>query len=560
MSSQYVKFPSRQAGPFTANQNLMDFELPDNNACYDLSRSFINIMCDVAVVDANGVQVPGVQNVVPRFADSEFAFNNVALVRNASMTARRGGKLEDLREIGLYRNTLSAYRKSKSGKESSEYGSLYSFTDASGFTTSQARRLEYFGSVASEAVEFPIQIPLSDIFELGRLPEYHASKWGQTRLHIEAYLSKLRFEHKNLAIPCKPDLANAKILTSVDALHINNTRPEYYNDLENRKFVVYSVRTNTLKEAIIDTVESDTNKIRFTFNIDVSDATDADDRFIVLNTKQAYRGTLSNGRTDITTDILPYDLEKLGVWVGQRIQVCKNQEAVSAPVTISSISLNNNNQVVITLASALATPAFTDADVLSLFPEFLPPLTATANFGDRCIPTFPSAEITLKVVTNPGPAPERLQYMTITTEQFTSGTPIENFERMFQLEPSCINFYCMFPSQDYEYSLDEPEITSVRFRLDNQDLTDRDYELHKVLYNDRLNMLLLNSGYAVKNIRGTIYDCNNITDTILKNGEQVVVLGNPTPITNNEKLLQVNVTGTTGVTQLNLYKQVLRTV
>ena len=119
-SSQYVKYPSRQAGPFSSNQNLIDYELPDTNAVYDLSKSFINIMCSVEI---DGTNVDDVYNVVPKYGDSEYAFNNVALVRNASMTARRAGKIEDLREIGLYRNTLSAIRKGKSSKESNEFAS-----------------------------------------------------------------------------------------------------------------------------------------------------------------------------------------------------------------------------------------------------------------------------------------------------------------------------------------------------------------------------------------------------------------------------------------------------
>lgn len=559
MSSQYVKYPSRQAGPFTSNQNLMDFELPDSSACYDLSKSFINIMCNVDVVDAAGAQVAGVQNVVPKFGNSLYAFNNVALIRNATMSARRAGKLEDLREIGLYRNTLMAYRKGKSGKESSEYGSLFNFFDVNSFKSSPARRLNYVGAVDSEAVEFPIQLPLSDIFEVGRLPEYHVSKWGQTRIHLEAYLSKLKFEHLSLAVVCDSGLADKKIITSVDALHINNVRPKYYDDLVGRKLVVLSMRTGKYFESKLNSVDNDTNKVIFRFATDVSDATAAADTFVILNSLGATSGVVGNGRTEITTNNTPDTLDDLGLWVGQRVRVCKNQEAASAVVAIEKIEFDANGDAVITLESALATPAFADADDVSVFPEFIGPLTETASFGDRCSVTFPSAEITLKVVSNPGPAPERLQYMTITTEQFTSGNAITNFERMFQLEPGCMNFYCMFPSADYDYSLDGPGITAARFRLDNHDLTDRDYELHKLLYNDRLSMLMLNSGYAVKDIRGTIYNSDELLQPFIKSA-RATVLGNPTPITPNEKLLQVNLTGTTGVTQMNIYKQVLRTV
>ena len=147
--------------------------------------------------------------------------------------------------------------------------------------------------------------------------------------------------------------------------------------------------------------------------------------------------------------------------------------------------------------------------------------------------------------------------MTITTEQFTSGTAITNFERMFQLEPEAMNFYVMFPNASYHYSQDEPGITDVRFRLDNKDLTDRNYAIHKVLYNDRLNMLMLNSGYAVKDIRGILYN-NDKLENKAQSTTRATVLGNPVPITQREKLLQINIDSTTGIEQMNVYKQVLR--
>ena len=72
-------------------------------------------------------------------------------------------------------------------------------------------------------------------------------------------------------------------------------------------------------------------------------------------------------------------------------------------------------------------------------------------------------------------------------------------------------------------------------------------------------MLMMNSGYAVKSIRGTIYKKDEPIHTN-NNTQKVTVLGNPCPLTQNEKLLQINIVGSTGVQKMNLYKQVLRTI
>jgi len=560
-NSQYVKFPSRQAGPFTSNQNLIDFEMPDNNGVYDLTKSFINIMCSVETPNNAGIC-----NVVPKFGKSKYAFNNVALVRNATMTARKAGKIEDLREIGLYRNTLSAIRKGKSNKESIEYGSLLNFYDKNGFKSSQARILNYIGSDESYNVEFPIQFPLSEIFETGRLSEYHISKWGQTRIHLEAYLEKLKFEHLNLAMPCYEITGNKKQLRTSDPEAINDKIPKYYKDLIGRDLMVYDVADDKIIQSKLTNVTRETsvaylNTLIFTFANDVNRDTGSLDSYIILNSNNYNKGTLGNTRTDITLDLSPDELESSGFWVSQKITVFKNQQKSSQykEKVITSLDYDNNGNLVLTLDSELDATNFADADDVFIFPAQIKPDNETANFSDKVSVSFPSAEITLKVVTNPGPAPERLQYMSITTEQFTSGNAIENFERMFQLEPNAMNFYVMFPDADYLYSQNDPGVNSIRFRLDNKDLTDRNYDVHKLLYNDRLNMLMMNSGYAVKSLKGTIYNNENVINSQM-NTDKVTVLGNPCPLTQNEKLLQVNLGCSTGISKINLYKQVLKSI
>ena len=123
----------------------------------------------------------------------------------------------------------------------------------------------------------------------------------------------------------------------------------------------------------------------------------------------------------------------------------------------------------------------------------------------------------------------------------------------------------MFPDTTNNLNSRPNGLRSMRLRLNNQDLTDRSIIVRperSPLYYDRLSMTLLNSNIPLKCLNGVNFAMN---ETLLvnqnNNGEQLIVGGNPVPITNTEKLLQVNLEYTgTGLQQLNLYKQVLRSV
>lgn len=548
-SSQYIKYPSRQAGPFTVNQNLMDFEITDNNAVYDLSKSFINVMCKVDCSETTAQGHPGgIFNVKPIYGASNYAFNNIALVRNASMNCRKAGKVEDIREVGLFRNTLAAYRKGKSSKESNEYGSLYGFYDDNGYQQSPMRNINKYGTQLSTDVEAPIQIPLKDIFETGRLPEFHVSKWGQTRIHLETYLSKLSFEYNIFEIMNL--YGTKKSNTTFDTGNIGvSVLPDSLAQYKNKEVNVYSAGVATFLKITDIAINGNQDGILITFGANLPGPND--DPLFVVDKYYVSVGTWAADNSPFTTT-QKYDKKPdlLPNFVGEAVYVMNMTNPAGGnnlSTTITSSVMNADGTV--SYGFAANVPNATAGDVLVIKRREAGTITTT----------FPSAEIVLKVVSNPSPAPERLQYMTITTEQFTSGTAITNFERMFQLEPSAMNFFVMFPDADYCYSQDDADVSLVRFRLDNKDLTDRDYEVFKVLYNDRLNMLMLNSGYAMKNVSGTIYS-NYLLESDENNSDNVLVLGNPCPLTQNEKLLQVNIESTNGFQNMNIYKQVLRSI
>jgi len=459
-----IKLPSRQAGPFTAQQNLIDFDLPDTDV-YDLSKSFINVMCSVTTEFSSD----NVINVHPTYASNVNPFHNVTLVRDATMSARRAGKIEDLREIGVLRNTLKNYTSNKNMDESSMYGSLYSQQSIAGNRYSPARRIYKLGDQLSENLEFPIQFKLSDIYETGSLREWHTPKWGQTRLHLELRLGQLGFVH------------------------------DKYDD-------------------VAGTFET------------------------------------TDGNTVISDNVFANDPEKIQGHTNLRVSVVRAAGTVIRVITKIEVidSGVNKGKLKYTFNSTI-TGAVGDAATIK----------DNVNYGTVSV-SYPSAEIVLHALGKPGPAPDRLQYLTYTTEEFATATQIVNFQRMFELEPNCMNFMCLTPVDNNRIGNNsEAKIDSYRFSLNNKDLTDRDITLFTPLYHDRLSMTLLNSQYDIESINdGSPANSHRANTKYTTLEDRTTILGNPVPLTQQPKLLQINIDcdGTAGVDTLNIYKQVVKSI
>jgi len=135
---------------------------------------------------------------------------------------------------------------------------------------------------------------------------------------------------------------------------------------------------------------------------------------------------------------------------------------------------------------------------------------------------------------------------------------------MFELEPNCMNFMCLTPVDNNRIGNNsEAKIDSYRFSLNNKDLTDRDITLFTPLYHDRLSMTLLNSQYDIESINdGSPANSHRANTKYTTLEDRTTILGNPVPLTQQPKLLQINIDcdGTAGVDTLNIYKQVVKSI
>ena len=492
MTDMVVRFQSRQGGPFRSDQqpglnNLVDFDIPDD-AVWDLDNSWVNLYASVDTTTTGNLT--GVHNVRLRYnataggADTERSWYNVALVDNAHMTASNAGRLEDIRRVGILRQNLKEYTLSQSQKDGERFRSGRQNPDRTQLATSVVRELNKEGDIESQNVDAQLQIPLRDIFSLGSLSEYHANKWGKTRVHLELNTGLIQaFELTAAAARQNADQYDFDNFNGADIDSLDTTST--YTRLEDSPYWVGQVLTITTTGGTVF-------------------STDAKITNIVWNRTGANAGKLT-------------------------------------------LSLDWDGATPVGPSTGITADPVVASDVTTLFNQ---------------------AELVLQKVRNPGPAPDKLNYRTWTTEEFT-GTGQTNFSRMFQLEPEAVNVFLMFPTN--KVISQNNDLETYRLRLNNEDLIDRDVNPAFTgttgadpLHLDRLNMTFLNSGMPMVNFQQYNYNQNQKTLAAQTQGSvdnQLTLIGNPVPFTNREKNLQVNLSlSNNGLQRLNLYKQVVRAV
>lgn len=107
-------------------------------------------------------------------------------------------------------------------------------------------------------------------------------------------------------------------------------------------------------------------------------------------------------------------------------------------------------------------------------------------------------------------------------------------------------------------------IESSRVSIDNKLVTDRDVSDFTPLYYDALSKFYLNQGKSVENTTEKDYE-RNLTPNDDTNQDRGTVssltsVSAPLPITGGMKLVEFELNRAGGVNELNIYKQVIKTI
>jgi len=215
--NRLIKYQALQGGVFTANKNLVDFDIMDNTQ-HNLANSYVNLRGVVNTTDT-GPAPPykGVYNYNFRWTDgagavSEYKFPNEALIKNTRFTAEnQSAPLEDIRRSDVLRTHLCHFTKSDDDIFGQSYKDLCQVRTQGELTIGLGLDLVKEGNRFSKNNDVSVQIPLNKFLELGNMENFPTPKLGKCRLHLELNIDKLQLVQV-LGDTMAADVGSAEIL------------------------------------------------------------------------------------------------------------------------------------------------------------------------------------------------------------------------------------------------------------------------------------------------------------------------------------------------------------
>lgn len=201
--NRVIKVPAVEGGNFTAQNNRVNFKL-SSGPNYDLRNAYLNLYTSVD----NALSETEFPNAICNFiwkyggANGEILLENEAFIKNANMRTTRKGYLEDLREIGKFKNTLSRYKMSSSEYSGNMYNNVFQEEDE--LTTLRGnihREFTKEGNKPSRNLTTPIRIPLKNIFNVANTPFLPSDKLGDIDVHFELDLENITPEKLTHLVP-----------------------------------------------------------------------------------------------------------------------------------------------------------------------------------------------------------------------------------------------------------------------------------------------------------------------------------------------------------------------
>jgi hypothetical protein len=183
-ADQFLRFRSRQTGPFTDTTNIIDLVVPSSSDVYDLSSSFALIYVKPTVTTVR--QVPGaVYQYTLGFRGSDSAISPSALVRHCRLSSSRQNRMDERRFNNRLAASLSELTVSRESKLSDAYKSTYQVTSRAAIRGGPFTEIVGEGDRPSVEREVPLYIPLSQLTDIGRVERWPMAKSGELTLRLE---------------------------------------------------------------------------------------------------------------------------------------------------------------------------------------------------------------------------------------------------------------------------------------------------------------------------------------------------------------------------------------
>ena len=478
---KFIKIQSNQGAGFNSVKRLCDFDI-QAGPVYDLSESYVNLVCSVATNDngANGGQ--GVYEIKSTFDGKENVFPTVSFIKNAHLNSAKDGQICNVRKVDTLQSTLHQFTKSFQGIAGEEFHNPTNTISKQFTRNSIFRELHKEGTQESLSKDARIIIPLKDIFDYCNFDEYDSSRHGQTRLGLELQVDKLA------------------LLTSTDDNHASfrgrNTFGSHPTPANPPG--LNANKTTLTSDYIFRSLEESPYFVGM--KIDIS--------------------AVDNAGVNPTVN---YTRKVTG------IQYVKDGSA-------------NNRKLILTLDSAILDQAPAVVSTTYNLSVGITDITGGTGIGS---PVFSAAELVLKVVGSPqGIDAQPRPYQTYLSEEYQGGTNTSH-QHQVNIEPNCSGVYIMYPNEVISANDGLNAGANYRLRHNDLDLTNRNVNFFTPIHKERNLMTLSNSGYPVKNLMALApaskedetqeASYQGTTNTI-----DVKMVGSPLKLLPEYSLLQIN--------------------
>jgi hypothetical protein len=176
--------------------------------------------------------------------------------------------------------------------------------------------------------------------------------------------------------------------------------------------------------------------------------------------------------------------------------------------------------------------------------------------------TLTQAELVLHSLgaNNIGSVPQSINFTTYSVER-DNGAGNTNFKRQYEMEPEAINTIVLIKAHSDAIFSDNTYDGGSRVAINNELTTNRLVDNHTPLYYNQLNKFALNQGKMAQNVIGKNY-LRTAPTTNEDDGDAAALayVVEPLPITQNMKLVEFEINDTGGVNDISIYKEVLKTI
>jgi len=494
------------------NQKIVDFKVPADSGVYDLSRSYLafnyKMNREENTPDANPINGDKVDRVgVAMDPDGDNSFRPVphsSLIKNVQVHSQRKGMIESIRRSNLLRNTL--YHLEKGEKEKAD--------DPYAFNALNDTQMVSNAFVSEEA-----NFSILNVNANGAV-DTNGSK---------------RVQERELRVPLHHFLDFAK-------------NDEFDTSVFGETSIHIETAIDKLKEK------------EYNGNEAVQLATDATTAQGACDNPAAGPVALDN----VTLTALTKDPEQYCPFhIGQQCSLSFDDAGTGGNVTrngiITQISYqdqgintnppSNTKKFKLTFNQAILTST---GDATNLLLKSI----GDIKFGYD----INFAELVLVKRNDIMKGPEQIDYTTFSVEE-DNASGLQVHRKTYYVEPNCTTLFILAANANSDIAIPTNAVNSYRIAVDGVDITgNRTVDMNKALHIERIKRAYNNRGIPFKNyfIHAPAFENNHDDD--MNGYNNLSVIAETMPLTEGMKRVEVEITGGGVLSDIVLYKELIKTI